>query len=74
VAGDEDILVSQDFVAGNILTILLTGRVDGSRMVVGAKSTIKLTSRADDARTKLATILWASWWPRHRFAGENRLS
>ncbi len=58
VAGDADILVSPDIEAGNILykSLLDLGGAKGAGLVVGAKSPIILTSRADDARTKLASI------------------
>ncbi|MFA6504893.1 MAG: bifunctional enoyl-CoA hydratase/phosphate acetyltransferase [Treponemataceae bacterium] len=58
VAGDADILVSPDIEAGNILykSLLDLGGAKGAGLVVGAQSPIILTSRADDAQTKLASI------------------
>jgi len=58
VAGDADILVSPDIEAANILykCLLDLGGAKGAGLVVGAKAPIVLTSRADSAETKLASI------------------
>ena len=58
VAGDADILVSPDIEAGNILykALMDLGGAKGAGLVVGAKSPIILTSRADSAETKVASI------------------
>ncbi len=57
VAGDPDILVVPDLVAGNILAKQLTfmSNADGAGIVLGARVPIILTSRADNRRTKLAS-------------------
>lgn len=62
VAGDADILVTPDIEAGNILykcLIDLAG-AKGAAIVMGAAVPIVLTSRADTAETKLASIALAS--------------
>ncbi len=58
VAGDADVLVSPDIEAGNVLykALLDLGGAKGAGLVVGAKAPIVLTSRADTAETKLASI------------------
>ncbi|HOX17213.1 MAG TPA: bifunctional enoyl-CoA hydratase/phosphate acetyltransferase [Spirochaetales bacterium] len=62
VAGDADILVAPDIEAGNVLykCLLDLGGARGSGLVVGAARPIVLTSRADSAATKLASIALAS--------------
>ena len=57
VAGDPDIVVVPDLVAGNILAKQLTfmSNADGAGIVLGARVPIILTSRADNRRTKLAS-------------------
>ena len=61
VAGDADILVAPDIEAGNILykTLLDLGGAKGAGLVMGAAAPIVLTSRADNAETKLASIALA---------------
>jgi phosphate butyryltransferase len=61
VAGDADILVAPDIEAGNILykTLLDLGGAKGAGLVMGAAAPIVLTSRADSAETKLASIALA---------------
>ncbi|HCM27894.1 MAG: phosphate butyryltransferase [Treponema sp. GWB1_62_6] len=58
VAGDADILVAPDIEAGNILykCLLDLGGAKGAGLVLGARAPIVLTSRADSADTKLASI------------------
>lgn len=58
VAGDADILVSPDIEAGNVLYKALVdlGGAKAAGVVLGAGAPIVLTSRADDATTKLASI------------------
>jgi phosphate butyryltransferase len=58
VAGDADILVAPDIQAGNILykCLLDLGGAKGAGRVLGARAPIVLTSRADSAETKLASI------------------
>ncbi len=57
VAGLSDILVVPDIEAGNILAKQLTflTNADAAGVVLGASVPIILTSRADDARTRLAS-------------------
>jgi phosphotransacetylase len=57
VAGCADILVAPDLVAGNILAKMLTfvAKADAAGVVLGARCPIILTSRADDARTRIAS-------------------
>ncbi len=62
VSGDVDILVAPDIEAGNILykCLLDLGGARGAGIVMGAASPIVLTSRADTARTMLASIAFAA--------------
>ena len=62
VAGDADILVAPDIEAGNILykSLIDLGGAKGAGIVMGAAKPIILTSRADSAETKLASIAFAS--------------
>jgi len=62
VAGDADILVAPDIEAGNILykSLLDLGDAKGAAVIMGATVPIVLTSRADSAETKLASIALAS--------------
>ncbi|MCE5257093.1 MAG: bifunctional enoyl-CoA hydratase/phosphate acetyltransferase [Spirochaetaceae bacterium] len=62
VAGDADILVTPDIEAGNILykCLLDLAQAKGAGIVMGAAKPIVLTSRADTADTKLASIALAS--------------
>jgi phosphate butyryltransferase len=62
VAGDADILVAPDVEAGNILykALIDLGGARGAGIVVGAAAPIVLTSRADKAETKLASIAFAA--------------
>ena len=57
VAGLADILVVPDLEAGNMLAKQMTfmGGADAAGIVLGARVPIILTSRADDARTRLAS-------------------
>ncbi len=61
VAGDADILVAPDIESGNILykCLLDLGQAKGACIVVGAAKPVILTSRADTAETKLASIALA---------------
>lgn len=61
VAGDADILVAPDIEAGNILykCLLDLGQAKGAGIVVGAAKPVVLTSRADTADVKLASIALA---------------
>jgi len=62
VAGDADILVAPDIEAGNILykCLLDLAQAKGAGIVMGAAKPIVLTSRADTAETKLASIALAA--------------
>ncbi len=61
VAGDADILVAPDIEAGNILykCVLDLGGAQGAGLVMGAGAPVVLTSRADSAATKKASIALA---------------
>lgn len=61
VAGDADIFVAPDIEAGNILykCLLDLGQAKGAGIVVGAAKPVVLTSRADTADVKLASIALA---------------
>ncbi|HRZ90045.1 MAG TPA: bifunctional enoyl-CoA hydratase/phosphate acetyltransferase, partial [Spirochaetia bacterium] len=61
VAGDADIFVAPDIEAGNILykCLLDLGQAKGAGIVVGAARPVVLTSRADTADVKLASIALA---------------
>lgn len=58
VAGKADILLMPDIEAGNIFykAMLYLGGYRAASIVVGARVPVVLTSRADDARTKLVSI------------------
>jgi len=62
VAGDADILVVPDIEAGNILykCLLDLAGAKGAAVIMGATVPLVLTSRADTAETKLASIALAS--------------
>lgn len=62
VAGDADVLVVPDIEAGNVLykSLLDLGGAKGAGLVMGAAKPIVLTSRADTAETKLASIALAA--------------
>ncbi|MFZ4616156.1 MAG: bifunctional enoyl-CoA hydratase/phosphate acetyltransferase [Rectinemataceae bacterium] len=62
VAGDADILVAPDIEAGNILykSLMDLGGARGAAIVMGAAKPMILTSRADSADTKLASIALAA--------------
>ena len=61
VAGCADILVAPDLVAGNILAKQLTflAGAHAAGLVLGARAPIILTSRADSARTRIASCAMA---------------
>lgn len=61
VAGDADILVSPDIEAGNILykAVIDLGGAKAAGLVMGAGAPVVLTSRADSAETKHASIALA---------------
>jgi phosphate butyryltransferase len=62
VAGDADILVVPDIEAGNVLykSLVDLGRAKCAAIVMGAAKPVVLTSRADTAETKLASIALAA--------------
>ena len=61
VAGRADILVVPDIEAGNMLAKQLSflARADAAGIVLGARVPIILTSRADSARTRIASVALA---------------
>ena len=61
VAGNADILLVPDIEAGNILykSLVFFSESKNGGIIVGAKSPIILTSRADDEETKLNSIALA---------------
>jgi phosphate butyryltransferase len=67
VAGRADILVVPNIEAGNILAKELTfaAQAEGAGIVLGAKVPVLLTSRADDAASRLfscvVAVLYAQW-------------
>lgn len=68
VAGQADVLVVPDLEAGNMLAkqlIYLAG-ADAAGIVLGAKIPIILTSRADDAQTRIASCAVARLFVEHR--------
>jgi phosphate butyryltransferase len=62
VAGDADVLIAPDIEAGNILykCLLDLAQAKGAGIVMGAAKPVVLTSRADTAETKLASIALAA--------------
>ncbi len=62
VAGDPDILLAPDLEAGNILAKQLSflANADSAGLVLGAKVPIILTSRAGDARSRIASCAVAN--------------
>lgn len=71
VAGRADILVVPDLEAGNMLAKQLTflAGADAAGVVLGARVPIVLTSRADSARTRIASCAVAVLLTRGRLAG-----
>jgi phosphotransacetylase len=61
VAGDPDILLVPDLVAGNILAKQLSfmANADAAGIVLGARVPIVLTSRADSVRARLTSCALA---------------
>jgi phosphotransacetylase len=61
VAGKADILIVPDLEAGNMLAKQLTfmAHAEAAGIVLGARCPIVLTSRADSARTRLASCALA---------------
>jgi len=76
VAGDADILVVPDLEAGNMLAKQLTflAGADGAGVVLGARVPIILTSRADSARTRLASCAVAALIVRAKLAATPAVS
>ncbi len=68
VAGQADILVVPDLVSGNMLAKQLEylGGAEGAGIVLGARVPIILTSRADDAVSRLASCALADLWVDHQ--------
>ena len=67
VAGDADVLVVPDLEAGNILYKDLTylAGADAAGVVLGARTPVILTSRADTVRTRIASAALAALVVRH---------
>lgn len=72
VAGRADILLAPDLEAANMLMKQLTHLADasGAGLVVGARVPIILTSRADDALTRMASSALALLMANHQLTGE----
>jgi phosphotransacetylase len=62
VAGQADILVAPDLEAGNMIAkqLMYLAGAEAAGVVLGARVPIVLTSRADDARTRLASAAIAA--------------
>ncbi len=62
VAGDADILMTPELNSGNVLykTLMFLGGCTSAAVIMGAKSPIVLTSRADTERSKLMSIALAA--------------
>lgn len=62
VAGRADLLICPDVVAGNLLgkSMLYLARARGAGLVLGATHPIVMLSRADDAATKLRSLVLAA--------------
>lgn len=68
VAGDADVLVAPDLEAGNILAkqlVFLAG-AETAGLVLGARAPIVLTSRADDAPSRIASCALAQLFAHRR--------
>jgi len=67
VAGRADVLVVPNVEAGNILAkeLIYAAQAEGAGIVLGAKVPVMLTSRADDARSRLfsciVAVLYNAW-------------
>jgi phosphate acetyltransferase len=72
VAGNADILIVPNLEAGNMLAKQLTFMADAEAagIVIGAKAPIVLTSRADSARTRLASCAVAVLFAEAQRKGE----
>jgi phosphotransacetylase/acyl dehydratase len=72
VAGKADIFVVPDLEAGNMLAKQLEylGEAEGAGIVLGTRSPIILTSRADKTLTRLSSCALAVLWVRHPQAGK----
>jgi phosphate butyryltransferase len=59
VAGNADILIFPELVSGNVFykTSTFLSHIYSAAVVVGAKCPIIVTSRADNAQTKLNSIM-----------------
>jgi len=62
VAGDADIIVCPEIMSGNVLYKSLTyfAGAKAAALIAGAKAPVVLTSRADNAETKLYSIVFAA--------------
>ena len=70
VCGDADILLVPDLEAGNMLykELMFLGNADAAGIVLGARVPIILTSRADSARTRMASCAVAALYAHSRQA------
>ena len=70
VCGDADILLVPDLEAGNMLykELMFLANADAAGIVLGARVPIILTSRADSARTRLASCAVAALYAHSRRA------
>ena len=70
VCGDADILLVPDLEAGNMLykELMFFANADAAGIVLGARVPIILTSRADSARTRMASCAVAALYAHSRRA------
>jgi phosphotransacetylase len=76
VAGDPDILMVPDLESGNMLAKQLTflAHAKSSGIVLGARAPIILTSRADDAQSRLASCAIASLYAQYLLSHPKAIS
>ena len=72
VAGRADVLIAPNLEAGNMLAKELTfiAHAEAAGLVIGASVPVILTSRADDARSRLASCTLALLYDHWRRNGE----
>jgi phosphate butyryltransferase len=71
VAGRADVLIAPNIEAGNMLAkeLIFVGRARSAGVVIGASAPIMLTSRADDAPSRLASVAVAAAYDAWRKTG-----